>query len=36
MRLDLRFVTSVENPAGIGYTEGSWIVEDRRPGAVRV
>jgi alkaline phosphatase D len=36
MRLDLRFVTSVENQAGFGYTEGSWIVEDGRPGAFRV
>jgi alkaline phosphatase D len=35
MRLDLRFVTSVENPAGTGYTEGSWVVDDRRPGAIR-
>jgi alkaline phosphatase D len=34
MRLDLRFVTSVEDPNGSGYTQGSWIVEDGRPGAV--
>ena len=34
MKLDLRFVTSVENQAGSGYAEGSWIVEDGRPGAV--
>ena len=34
MKLDLRFVTSVENQAGSGYTEGSWIVEDGQPGAV--
>ena len=33
MRLDLRFVTSVENPNGIGYTERSWVVEDGVPGA---
>jgi alkaline phosphatase D len=34
MRLDLRFVTSVENPSGSGYTEGSWVVEDGQPGAL--
>jgi phosphodiesterase/alkaline phosphatase D-like protein len=34
MRLDLRFVTSVENPNGSGYTEGSWVVEDGQPGAL--
>jgi phosphodiesterase/alkaline phosphatase D-like protein len=33
MRLDLRFVTSVENPAGDGYSEASWIVQDGVPGA---
>ena len=33
MRLDLRFVTSVENPSGSGYTEGSWVVEDGQAGA---
>ena len=33
MRLDLRFVTSVENPNGIGYPERSWVVEDGEPGA---
>ena len=33
MHLDLRFVTSVENPTGTGYTEGSWVVEDGQPGA---
>ncbi len=33
MRLDLRFVTSVENPTGTGYTEGSWVVEDGQAGA---
>ena len=31
--LDLRFMTRVESQAGIGYTEGSWVVEDGRPGA---
>ncbi len=34
MRLDLRFVTSVESQSGSGYTAGSWVVEDGRPGAV--
>jgi alkaline phosphatase D len=34
MTLDLRFVTSVENANGIGYAEGSWIVEDGVSGAV--
>jgi hypothetical protein len=34
MRLELRFVTSVENPHGTGYTESSWVVEDGQPGAV--
>jgi len=33
MKLDLRFVTTVENPGGTGYTQGSWIVEDGKPGA---
>ena len=33
MRVDLRFVTSVENPSGSGYTEGSWVVEDGQAGA---
>jgi len=33
MRVDLRFVTSVENAGGTGYTQGSWIVENGRPGA---
>ena len=33
MTLDLRFVTSVENPAGYGYTENSWVVEDGEAGA---
>jgi alkaline phosphatase D len=34
MKLDLRFVTSVENPGGTGYTETSWAVEDGQPGAL--
>jgi alkaline phosphatase D len=33
MRLDLRFVTSVENQSGTGYAGGSWVVEDGTPGA---
>jgi alkaline phosphatase D len=33
MRLDLRFVTTVENPNGTGYAAGSWVVEDGHPGA---
>ena len=33
MRLDLRFVTSVENQDGEGYTEKSFVVEDGAPGA---
>jgi alkaline phosphatase D len=33
MRLDLRFVTSVEDPNGTGYGERSWIVEDGVAGA---
>jgi alkaline phosphatase D len=36
MRLDLRFVTSVENPGGTGYTEQSFIVQDGEPGAKMV
>jgi alkaline phosphatase D len=32
MKLDLRFMTSVENPNGVGYTERSFVVEDGRPG----
>jgi alkaline phosphatase D len=35
-RLDLRFVTSVENPAGTGYAERSWVVLDGQPGAIAV
>ena len=34
LRVDLRFVTSVEDPAGTGYTERTFYVEDRRPGAI--
>jgi alkaline phosphatase D len=33
LRMDLRFVTSVENPGGTGYTERSWVVQDGEPGA---
>jgi alkaline phosphatase D len=33
LRLDLRFVTSVEDPNGTGYKEASWVVEDGEPGA---
>jgi len=33
MKLDLRFVTSVEDPNGTGYTEKSFVVEDGEPGA---
>ena len=33
MRLDLRFVTSVENPGGEGYAEASWVVKSGVPGA---
>jgi hypothetical protein len=33
MRLDLRFVTSVESSNGTGYTEKSFVVEDGVPGA---
>ena len=32
-RFDLRFMTSVEDPNGFGYTGGSWVVEDGKPGA---
>jgi alkaline phosphatase D len=34
LQVDLRFVTSVEDPAGTGYTERTFYVEDRHPGAV--
>jgi hypothetical protein len=30
MALDLRFMTSVENPNGFGYPAGSWIVDGQR------
>jgi alkaline phosphatase D len=33
MQLDLRFVTSVEDSSGVGYTERSFVVEDGDPGA---
>jgi alkaline phosphatase D len=33
MQLDLRFVTSVEDPAGTGYTERSFVVESGEAGA---
>ena len=33
MRLDLRFVDTVENPNGTGHTEKSFIVENGVPGA---
>jgi hypothetical protein len=29
----LRFVTSVEDPNGVGYTERSFVVENGVPGA---
>jgi alkaline phosphatase D len=34
MQIDLRFMTTVEDPAGRGYTERSFVVEDGVPGAV--
>jgi alkaline phosphatase D len=33
MRLDLRFMSSVENQNGTGHTEKSWVVLDGEPGA---
>jgi alkaline phosphatase D len=33
MELDLRFVTSVEDSTGVGYTERSFVVEDGQAGA---
>ena len=33
MQLDLRFVTSVQDPAGTGFTERSFVVENSVPGA---
>lgn len=35
LELTLRFMTSVENPDGTGYTEGTWVVESGRAGAER-
>jgi hypothetical protein len=32
-KLDLRFVTSVEDPNGVGYTERSFVVENGVLGA---
>jgi phosphodiesterase/alkaline phosphatase D-like protein len=34
MRVDLRFVTTVESPTAAAYTAASWVVEDGVPGAV--
>jgi alkaline phosphatase D len=34
LRMDLRFVTSVERADGTGYAGGSWVVQDGVPGAV--
>lgn len=34
MEVDLRFMTSVEDPGGSGYTERTFVVEDGHPGAV--
>jgi alkaline phosphatase D len=34
MRLDLRFVTTVESPTAAVYTAASWVVQDGVPGAV--
>jgi alkaline phosphatase D len=33
MTVDLRFVTSVEDPGGTGYTERTFVVESGVPGA---
>jgi hypothetical protein len=33
MSLDLRFVTSVEDSTGVGYTERTFVVRDGEPGA---
>ena len=35
MKLDLRFMTSVEDSNGVGYTERSFVVEDGVPGVQR-
>lgn len=32
LRVDLRFVSSVEKPSGSGYTERSWVVDNGTPG----
>jgi hypothetical protein len=34
MRLDLRFVSTVESPTATASTEASWVVEDGVAGAV--
>jgi alkaline phosphatase D len=34
LQVDLRFVTTVEDSGGTGYTERTFYVEDRNPGAV--
>lgn len=34
MQVDLRFVSSVWDRTAVGRTERSWVVEDRRPGAL--
>ena len=34
LQVELRFVTSVEDPNGTGYTERTFYVEDRVPGAI--
>ena len=34
MQVDLRFVSSVEDPNGTGHVERSWVVENGRPGAI--
>lgn len=34
MDVDLRFMTSVEDPGGSAYTERTFVVEDGRPGVV--
>ncbi|MGH8615711.1 MAG: hypothetical protein ACREYF_27775 [Gammaproteobacteria bacterium] len=33
MELDLRFVTSVEDSTGVGYTERSFVVQNGEAGA---
>jgi alkaline phosphatase D len=32
IELELRFMTSVQSPAGAGYTERTFVVENGRPG----